>query len=220
MAYFMKASGPRVDRSQMTYLPATFTDKTGATVVLDFYDAARDEEILYLIFKDIVEDGMTYPQETLDTIDEFRAYYCTHDVFVIRDGSSKGEAIGGFYVKPNFPGRSSHLCNAGFIVHKAQRRRGLARIMCHAYPKIAVDLDYEGSFFNLVYMCQPYAVPFYESMGFRVLSILPKAGRMKEFEQNGYSDAAQMYADFAVDFGTDLKAVDFGAWMKSMRRAS
>ena len=35
------------------------------------------------------------------------------------------ECLGSFYVKPNYPGRSSHVCNGGFLVTDAARNRGV-----------------------------------------------------------------------------------------------
>lgn len=57
---------------------------------------------------------------------------------------------GAFYIKPNFPGRCSHVCNGGFITDPCRRRRGVARLMGHAFLRLAKDLGYKASYFNLV----------------------------------------------------------------------
>lgn len=57
---------------------------------------------------------------------------------------------GAFYIKPNFPGRCSHVCNGGFITDPRMRRRGVARLMGHAFLRFAKDLGYRASYFNLV----------------------------------------------------------------------
>lgn len=41
--------------------------------------------------------------------------------------------LGSFYVKPNYPGRSSHVCNGGFLVTDAARNRGVGRLMGEGY---------------------------------------------------------------------------------------
>ena len=33
--------------------------------------------------------------------------------------------LGSFYIKPNYPGRSSHVCNAGFLVGELARGNGV-----------------------------------------------------------------------------------------------
>lgn len=60
------------------------------------------------------------------------------------------EVWGAFYIKPNFPGRCSHVCNGGFITDPRRRRRGVARLMGHAFLRFARDLGYRASYFNLV----------------------------------------------------------------------
>lgn len=57
---------------------------------------------------------------------------------------------GVFYIKPNFPGRCSHVCNGGFITDPRRRRRGVAKVMGYAFLRLARDLGYVASYFNLV----------------------------------------------------------------------
>ena len=48
--------------------------------------------------------------------------------------------LGSFYVKPNYPGRSSHVCNGGFLVTEAARNRGVGRLMGEGYLEWAPKL--------------------------------------------------------------------------------
>ena len=48
--------------------------------------------------------------------------------------------LGTFYIKPNYPGRSSHVCNGGFIVTDAARNRGVGRLMGEGYLEWAPKL--------------------------------------------------------------------------------
>lgn len=66
---------------------------------------------------------------------------------------------GAFYVKPNFPGRCSHVCNGGFITDPRRRRRGVARLMGHAFLRFARDLGYRASYFNLVRRTRSFQPP-------------------------------------------------------------
>lgn len=63
---------------------------------------------------------------------------------------SEVDVWGAFYIKPNFPGRCSHVCNGGFITDPSRRRRGVATLMGHAFLRFAKDLGYKSSYFNLV----------------------------------------------------------------------
>lgn len=47
-----------------------------------------------------------------------------------------------YYVKPNYPGRSSHLCNAGFIVPTWQRNLGLGSLAGRSFTHYGVS--YQG----------------------------------------------------------------------------
>lgn len=55
----------------------------------------------------------------------------------------RNNCLGSFYVKPNYPGRSSHVCNAGFLVTDASRGKGVGKLMGKAYldwaPKLVRD---------------------------------------------------------------------------------
>jgi hypothetical protein len=48
--------------------------------------------------------------------------------------------LGSFYVKPNYPGRSSHVCNGGFLVTGARRNAGVGRLLAEAYLEWAPKL--------------------------------------------------------------------------------
>jgi GNAT superfamily N-acetyltransferase len=48
--------------------------------------------------------------------------------------------LGSFYIKPNYPGRSSHICNGGFLVTDGARNRGVGRLMGETYLEWAPKL--------------------------------------------------------------------------------
>ena len=48
--------------------------------------------------------------------------------------------LGSFYVKPNYPGRSSHVCNGGFLVTDAARNKGVGKSMGESYLEWAPQL--------------------------------------------------------------------------------
>ena len=65
------------------------------------------------LMNDVISEGKTWPFEALynDTT-SYRSYFLSHSAFVVRDTSSE-KVLGAFYIKPNFPGRCSHICNGG-----------------------------------------------------------------------------------------------------------
>lgn len=193
MAYNIKSSG---SKGRLLYLPQTGKLKSGKAIEFDHYKP-EDVDQLYRIFKKIVDDGQTYPQETMDSVDEFKSYYLTHEAFVVRDaepGPDNGKVLGAFYVKPNFPGRSSHICNAGFIVDDSARGQGVATYMVPRFLRVARDLGYQASFFNLVYVSNTASIRLWDSFGFKRIGIIPRAGNLKGL---GYVDAIQYYYDLS-----------------------
>ena len=187
MAYVIKS---KKSATVLPYLPCFATLKNDHKVSLDVYKEA-DETELHAILNEIVEDGDSYPQEDVSDIKDFRAYYLSHDVYVCHDVTS-GDVLGGFYVKPNFPGRCSHICNAGFIVKKCARGIGVGSFMVGHYLQIARDLGYKASFFNLVFVTNETSVAMWRKFGFKEIGVVPKAGHLKG---RGYTDAIQFYYD-------------------------
>lgn len=96
-----------------------------------------------------IEKGDTYPMYEPIPFENFGLYW--FGVFgaimllgEIRDGRElhemarrgcdwERECLGSFYIKPNYPGRSSHVCNGGFLVTDASRNRGVGRLMGETY---------------------------------------------------------------------------------------
>ena len=69
----------------------------------------------------------------IDTVEEITA-------MEERGADWSRECLGSFYVKPNYPGRSSHVCNGGFLVTDASRNRGVGRLMGECYLEWAPKL--------------------------------------------------------------------------------
>lgn len=65
-------------------------------------------------------------------------------------GEDGSEVWGTFHIKTNFPGRCSHFCNGGFITDPRRRRRGVGTLMGRAFLRLAKELGYRASYFNLV----------------------------------------------------------------------
>ncbi|KAF9243148.1 hypothetical protein BU15DRAFT_86550 [Melanogaster broomeanus] len=116
-----------------------------------------------------------------------------------RGGRSWEECVAGFYyVKPNYPGRSSHICNAGFIVPPSQRGGGYGRILAKSYLHYAPKLGYKASVFNLVYVNNVASVRLWENLNFVKAGLIPKAGRLRRTDGPGeeYVDAWVFYKSF------------------------
>ncbi|WVO16187.1 hypothetical protein L204_103858 [Cryptococcus depauperatus] len=154
--------------------------------------------LFYKIFSDELESGCTYPQEGPMTYEAFLAYLfaATTIVGIITKVGSQGEidtsgdlegakagrsweeCVGGcYYIKPNYPGRSSH--NAGFIVPTHHRGKKIGLALGKSYLEYAPKLRYRGSVFNLVYKNNISSLAIWDQLGFTRVGIIPNAGRLK-----------------------------------------
>lgn len=173
-----------------------------------------------------LEQGRTYPQYGPLDAAEFAVAFLAYDVVVgvlvdgaygddeevpvalgdslrasLADGNSSGanaarSLCGFFYVKPNYPGRSAHLCNAGFVVPTSARGRGLGHVLARSFISTAPRLGYRGSVFNLVYSSNVASLRLWEAHGFNVVGRIPQAGRLRGTD--GYDDAFVIYRNFAT----------------------
>ena len=96
-----------------------------------------------------IEKGDTYPMMDPLTLDQFGPYWFGSFGAIMLLGEINGgrelhemaaqgcdwsrQCLGSFYIKPNYPGRSSHVCNGGFLVTDAGRNRGVGRLMGETY---------------------------------------------------------------------------------------
>ncbi|KAK0559735.1 hypothetical protein OC844_004214 [Tilletia horrida] len=189
-------------------------------------------EHLRSTFAKTLEDGRTYPQEDVSGFQgdgkAFEAYFFAADVFVgvlvdaeeaeklagepiphVGQGKSEGRLLkaeatssAALIDSPNYPGRSSHICNGGFVVSPLQRGLSVGSTLGKSYLHYAPLLGYKGSVFNLVYVNNVASVKIWDSLGFTRAGLIPKAGRLKcegERGQRGeeeYVDAIVFYKSF------------------------
>jgi hypothetical protein len=99
-----------------------------------------------------IEKGDTYPMIEPMLPSQFGPYWFSNFAAVMLLGDIAGveevvedkdwsqECLGSFYIKPNYPGRSSHVCNGAFLVTDASRNRGVGRLMGEGYLEWAPKL--------------------------------------------------------------------------------
>ncbi|AOA61926.1 Putative histone acetylase [Komagataella phaffii CBS 7435] len=145
-----------------------------------------------------VEQGDTYPQkEPLDD-QQFFNYYAPNFVAVALRGDFHDASIeslktiedfskiflGSFYIKPNYVGRCSHICNGGFLVHPSARGEGLGSKMGKVYLKWAPKLGYSYSIFNLVFESNTASCRIWDKLGFNKIGVIPRAANLKGHSKN------------------------------------
>ncbi|KAG9247466.1 hypothetical protein BJ878DRAFT_177013 [Calycina marina] len=161
-----------------------------------------------------IELGDTYPMIDSMPLDKFSSYWFQNFGAVMLLGTidsasevTEGkiwatECLGSFYIKPNYPGRSSHVCNAGFLVTDAARNRGVGRLMGEAYLDWAPKLGYTYSVFNLVYETNVASCKIWDALGFKRIGRVKGAGNLKSYPDQ-LTDAIIFGRDLGQD-GTDI----------------
>ncbi|OTB02082.1 hypothetical protein M426DRAFT_323026 [Hypoxylon sp. CI-4A] len=173
----------------------TLRDRQTIATVVPF--ASRDQVppslLAYLSdqFAKEIEGGDTYPMVDPMPLEKFSAYWfqnfagimllgqidAAEDVVEGKDWSR--ECLGSFYIKPNYPGRSSHICNGGFLVTDAARNRGVGRLMGESYLDWAPKLGYSYSVFNLVYETNVASCKIWDALGFKRIGRVKECGNLK-----------------------------------------
>ncbi|KAA8644740.1 hypothetical protein EYZ11_002204 [Aspergillus tanneri] len=158
-----------------------------------------------------IEKGDTYAMIDLIPLDNFGPYWFSNfgaimllgDIKSVQEMQAMDRAgvnwpkicLGSFNVRPNYPGRSSHVCNGMFLVTDAARNRGVGRLMGEMYLEWAPRLGYTYAVFNLVYESNVASCRIWDALGFKRIGKVPGGGRL-------LSNPGQ-YVD-AIIYGRDL----------------
>jgi hypothetical protein len=93
------------------------------------------------------------------------------------------DVLGAFYIKPNYPYRSSLVCNGGFMVTPQYQNSGLGvgSLLGSLFVVLAADLGYTGgSMFNLVYSTNTGSIRLWQKLRvFKLAHTIPHGGHVK-----------------------------------------
>jgi len=140
-----------------------------------------------------IEGGDTYPMIDGMPLEQFSSYWFQNFGAIMLLGNIENasevvegkdwarQCLGSFYIKPNYPGRSSHVCNAGFLVTDAARNKGVGRLMGESYLEWAPRLGYNYSVFNLVYETNVASCRIWDALGFKRIGRVKGAGNLKSY---------------------------------------
>lgn len=154
-------------------------------------------QFLHALFNREILKGDTYPHLQQLSFQEFKDYWFSHFVVLILTvnlsdltGSSELDNInwderflGTNYIKPNYIGRCSHICNSGFLVNFSHRNKGVGRQLALNYLEWAPQLGYTYSVFNLVFETNVASVKLWDSLDFQRIGYVPEAGELNGFDK-------------------------------------
>ena len=185
-----------------SYLPLkTIVTCNGESVEIQLtsFDGPDEFEQGFKLMNDVIVEGKSWPfNGPYETIEEYRAYFHSHASFAVTfcDKTRHGtDVLGCFYIKPNYPGRCSHICNGGFITNPIYRGIGVGSFMGESFKTLAKDLGYRAALFNLVFASNSASVNLWKRLGFTQLAVIPGAAVLNG--SDGFVDALQMFYDFS-----------------------
>ncbi len=134
-----------------------------------------DWEVIYPIFRAIVDEGTTYAIPDGLTLEDARPWWMERPpgqtVVALEDNVVVGSAKMG----PNRPGRGSHVATASFMVSPARQGRGVGFALGHYVIDWARAAGYRSIQFNAVVETNVAAVRLWEKLGFSILATVPQA---------------------------------------------
>lgn len=138
-----------------------------------------------------IERGDTFPLFDTLHMEAFQTYWLggfagvmlIGDSSIIEDrGHWEKECLGTFYIKPNHPGRCSHICTGGFLVNAGIRGKGIGRTLMECYLDWAPKIGYTYSVFNLVFDTNILAKRLCDGLKFKRIGRIKGAGILKGIE--------------------------------------
>ncbi len=153
-------------------------------------EATEDDwPAVWAMFRDVAATGDVFAYDESTTEDDARKLWFDPPAICFVAEVS-GRLIGSYFVRPNQPGRGSHVANGGYMVIPEARGQGTASAMCEHSIATACRLGFAAMQFNFVVASNAAAVRVWERHGFAVVGRLPSAFRHKEL---GFVDALVMF---------------------------
>lgn len=145
----------------------------GAAVELGPLGRGRVDQ-LWWMFADAVARGDGYPHSPPLTRDAFEDTWVRPVSLVVGAVNAGGALAGAYYLKPNQPGIGAHIANAGYLVARDARGRGVGRLLVEDSIARAPLVGFDAIQFNFVFADNP-ARNMYERLGWQVVGHIPNA---------------------------------------------
>jgi GNAT superfamily N-acetyltransferase len=134
-----------------------------------------DHEKLFAAYAAVVDEGGAFPRDPPATESMLREAWLDK-AHIVRVAELGGRFAGSYTLKANFPGLAAGIANAGYLVPRELRRRGIGRALGEHSLEEARGLGYTAMMFNLVLERNP-SRRLWESLGFETIGRIPNAVR-------------------------------------------
>ena len=144
--------------------------------------APTDFDVIWPIFKEIVETGDTYvyaPDISKQAAKKvwfdpkFFTFIAKHD----------GKVVGAYVIRPNHRDLGNHIANAAYIVAPSARRLGVGRALALHSLAQAKKAGYKAMQFNFVVSTNEAAIRLWKSVGFEIIGTVPEAYRHQRLKK-------------------------------------
>jgi ribosomal protein S18 acetylase RimI-like enzyme len=174
-----------------TFCIAATASVPAANSMTHIFEASQDDwPLIWGLLEPVFRSGETYAFSRSITEEEARNAWTVvpNATYIARN--DVGTVVGTYYLKTNFPGQGSHVCNCGYVVAEAARGQGVASTMCIHSQEQARAAGYRCMQFNFVSSSNDVAVRLWKKLGFSIVGTLPEAFMHPSL---GYIDAFIMY---------------------------
>lgn len=133
---------------------------------------------IFEIFQAVLAPGDVFPYPESTTLEQFKEIWTPPGSFsyvALCDGELRGKIGGAYYVKPQWPGRGSHVATATYMVAPWARGRGIGLELGQHSLGTARACGYRAMQFNLVISTNKPAVALWQKIGFKIVGTVPQA---------------------------------------------
>lgn len=150
----------------------------------------KDLDQMNVIWNQVVEDGVAFPQEELLNEKTGKAFFASQTYCGVACDTEINEILGLYILHPNNIGRCGHIANASYAVRKDTRGLHIGEKLVQDSLKTGKEKGFQILQFNAVVKSNVHARHLYERLGFIQLGTIPKG-----FHMNGgsYEDICPYY---------------------------
>ena len=133
-----------------------------------------DQDDIWAILHPVFAAGRTYAIDPSINRTDALAYWtkAPHRAYVARKGA---QTLGTYYIRANFEGNASHICNCGYITAPDAQGRGVARAMLAHSQDTARQLGFSAMQYNIVLANNIRAIDLWLHDGFCEIGRIPSA---------------------------------------------